>query len=270
MFAIDLSTIVDIATVGSILILAYQVSMERKADRRNAEEQMKADRRYAEERKEAEAKREREAEELLKNQIRLLCITWCSCNKRDFPDAQDVEVSQGIRISNNSDTIFKDFRIEASRILHNKPYYVMKKPKGTDKTIFIPSNESEAHNGKAHYQRGSNNNLYAQKITAYTPFLFPGDYYISIKRGEFPDDKAEEADGTPFSPFASFIETRFLDKEDLHLEPISASAGSGGEKTIQKNNGLPKGFSFKATCSDIRGQDWKIDSTENECKWTSA
>ena len=61
MFAIDLSTIVDIATVGSILILAYQVSMERKADRRNAEEQMKADRRYAEERKEAEAKRGRGA-----------------------------------------------------------------------------------------------------------------------------------------------------------------------------------------------------------------
>ena len=114
----------------------------------------------------------------------------------------------------------------------------MKKPKGTDKTIFIPSNESEAHNGKAHYQRESNNNLYAQKITAYTPFLFPGDYYISIKRGEFPDDKAEEADGTPFSPFASFLETRFLDKEDLHLEPISASAGSGGEKTMDSLRGL--------------------------------
>ena len=51
MFAIDLSTIVDIATVGSILILAYQVGMERKADWRNAEEEMRADRRYAEERK---------------------------------------------------------------------------------------------------------------------------------------------------------------------------------------------------------------------------
>lgn len=139
-----------------------------------------------------EAERERRTRERERNQIRGFMLNWeIGKPNGEEPEGAKSKNVYGLRISNYSDTMFRDLSIEASD------------KKGPYKFFQLA--------------------------------VRPGDYFLQFYNVEHPAIK--EVENLPYQ------------FEELHS---------------LKGRGTAEGFSFTATCKDMNGETWRIDSKAHE------